>query len=126
MKKLLLTTLLMTSSVNVFAACSGTLVSDANATLSGKTLCVGSSGAWENQEYHQAGGALIDYKMGAGHSVDPTTQIGTWSASGASVTYSYTDGGSFIYSVYDLTGGNYCLQGATDVTATAKNGQVAC
>lgn len=70
--------------------------------LTGRTVCASLGGdRW--QERHVAGGALIDYKRGPGHAVDPTTQVGTWATSGAVgntiVTYSYTGGSSYAFTV---------------------------
>lgn len=91
--------------------------------LNNKMVCVKNtdvsktgSTPWYNQEWHQAaapsstGGQLWDYKMGSGHPVDPSKQIGSWNittntagAGGANcaVSYNYTDGNiTFNYNVF--------------------------
>lgn len=68
--------------------------------VSGNTMCAARGGdRW--QEYHQAGGALIDFKQGQGNPVDPTARVGSWSSNdGAStVTHDYGAGGSFTWLV---------------------------
>jgi hypothetical protein len=50
--------------------------------IAGTTVCV-ARGAERWQEYHAAGGDLIDYKRGPNHPVDPTKKVGTWSITGA-------------------------------------------
>ncbi len=99
--------------------------------LSLKTVCVGSTGNWTNQEYHTGvtSGDVVDYKKGNGDPVDPTTTIGTWAVSGSQVTYTYTAGGSFPYTVWqngDLTL-DFC-NGTTAVVSGAKviSGQGPC
>ena len=75
-----------------------------------KMVCVGSAGAWKNQEYHASSGAIVDYKRGpAGPgNNDPTSTIGTWSTGTAgegngntrgTITYTYTNGPTFTYMV---------------------------
>jgi len=67
--------------------------------LTNNTVCVGNGAPWDNQEWHQAGGNLWDWKRGDGHespsgTVDPTKQIGTWAINGgdAATTVDYTYG----------------------------------
>jgi hypothetical protein len=63
--------------------------------LTGNTVCVAKAGGgWENQEAHVSGGALVDYKRGPGHPVDPRAQVGTWaiSGTGANTAVSHTYG----------------------------------
>ncbi|MDP2783358.1 MAG: hypothetical protein Q8O38_02000 [Sulfurimicrobium sp.] len=109
-------------------------VSDPNVvanTLSGKTVCATNGGdKW--QEFHQAGGALIDYKKGPNDLVDKTKQVGTWStARGGSdslVTYNYGTGGTYSYEVH-LSGGIYTFCGvspAPTLDVTLLSGQVSC
>lgn len=116
MKNLILlpTVLFTVMAGDAIAACTGTQITDVSSPslstlLSGNTVCVGTnltnpSAPWNNQEQHKVGGTLTDYKLGAGHPVDPTSDIGTWniSGSGAStfVNYNYTDGGPVSYSVF--------------------------
>jgi hypothetical protein len=70
------------------------------AQLTGNMLCAARGGdRW--QEFHQSGGALIDFKLGPGHPVDPTEQVGTWTANDAAstVTHNYGAGGVFTWLV---------------------------
>lgn len=68
--------------------------------LTGNTMCaVRGSDRW--QELHRADFALIDYKRGPGHPVDPTEQVGTWTSNDAAstVTHNYGTGGVFTWLV---------------------------
>ena len=105
--------------------------------LQGKTVCAAlAADRW--QEYHATGLALIDYKRGPGHPVDPTEQVGTWSiiTTGPAsnpreeVRHSYTGGTSYQYRVCQI-GATYTFQqvspGSTTITgATILSGSVAC
>lgn len=99
------------------AACQGQLT--AATELSGKTLCVTKSNGDRFQEYHRADGALIDWKRGSTDPVDPTKQVGSWSAAGNEVVYTY---GSmeYRYTVYRPdNSNNFCLQGnGEEITPT--------
>jgi hypothetical protein len=59
--------------------------------ITGATICAArGSDRW--QEFHAANRDLIDYKRGAGHPVDPTRRVGTWTATNgnnATVTHTY-------------------------------------
>jgi hypothetical protein len=75
-------------------------------TLTNKMVCVGSAGAWKNQQYHATGGMITDYKGGPPRpgNKDPTSTVGTWSTNtGATnqglVTYTYIPGRAFTYMV---------------------------
>lgn len=98
MKKILIFAVTMFFGHQAFAACSGTLVTDANTALAGKTF-EGSGGGDSWQEQHKAGGVLCEYAQGTGHAVDPSHNVGTWSASGTdgSVTYNYNGGSSYTF-----------------------------
>ena len=69
--------------------------------ISGNTICAArGSDRW--QEQHRAGNQLWDYKQGSPHPTDPTTQVGTWSASNGSnvtVTHTYSVSGSYTWAV---------------------------
>jgi hypothetical protein len=75
-------------------------VSDLQTFLQSKMVCAKlSDRRW--QEHHQGAGAagsvLVDYKLGPGHPVDPTKQVGTWQATtgtASEVTYTY---GSLVF-----------------------------
>jgi hypothetical protein len=101
--------------------------------LTGRTVCaIRASERW--QEFHQSDGALIDWKRGPTDPVDPTKQVGTWSASNgtnADVTYNYGAGATYTFivcavpTVAAVT--SYTFIGPSTVTgATLRNGQVAC
>lgn len=102
------------------------------ARLSNNTVCVGSVGNWQNQEFHNASGTLTDWKQGSGSTVDPTADVGTWNVSGTGtgsvVNYNYGGGTQFSFTVWD-NGSNslsFC-NGATEaVLGTLKTGQGAC
>jgi hypothetical protein len=101
------------------------------ALLVGNTVCVASGSGWEAQEFHQSGGALIDWKQGSPHPVDPTKQVGNWTITGtgadARINYDY---GGTVYSntVWDNGDGTYsfCNQLGNETIGTIKTGQVAC
>jgi hypothetical protein len=100
--------------------------------LAGKTVCVGASPTFTSQEYHSGttGGSIIDYKRGSSDPKDPTTTIGSWSVSGNQVTYTYTSGGSYSYTVWQQSGGttfDFC-NGTTAIVSAAsiKAGQTGC
>lgn len=111
-------------------------VSNVQSLVSGRTLCAArGSDRW--QEFHNggpSGGALIDYKLGASHAVDPTTTVGAWSAqNGANslLTHSYTGGSSYPWMVCQVgTSSVYTLvstgAAGTITGATFLGGQVAC
>ena len=114
------------------AACSGTPLTQSQLTLilTSNTVCaVRSSERW--QELHQTGGALIDFKLGPGHPVDPSETVGSWSIGGnsvATVVYNYGSvGGTYSYQVYPNGGNNYSFcAGSTDLPTTIKAGGGAC
>ena len=108
-------------SIEAIAACTNNTRLNATAIsnlLGGNTVCVPKTNnatmTW--QELHvgtltSTSGALIDYKRGPGHAVDPSETVGTWSVSAngggnnqASVTHTYSGGGgSFTYSVHSIS-----------------------
>lgn len=101
-------------------------------TFGGKTVCVGSGGNWNNQEFHSGsgGGPIIDWKKGPSDPADPTKTIGAWSISGNTIIYNY-NGPTFTYSIWKQTNGSYdfCNGSATMVNVPAAQvltGQVAC
>lgn len=110
-------------------------VSNVSSLVGGNTLCAARGGdRW--QEFHQGtgqSGNLIDFKLGAGHPVDPTKTVGTWSSNnGANSNLTHTYGAqSFTWLVCQVgTANNYTLvsTGAvgTITGATVQAGQVAC
>lgn len=88
--------------------------------VSGKTMCAARAGErW--QEFHQGvgGGALIDWKLGPGSTVDPTETVGTWSTDDGNslLTHSYTGGPSYTWLV--------CINGGVlTLVSTASAGTV--
>lgn len=95
------------------AACQGQGINaTAASALSGKTLCVTKQNGDRFQEFHAPGGDLFDYKRGPGHAVDPTKKVGTWSAAGNNVVYTYGPGLVYQYTVYRRGNTNtFCLEG---------------
>ncbi len=98
--------------------------------VSGNTVCA-TSGTKTWQEQHRAGGQLWDYKKGPNDPVDPSKQVGTWSIAGNNVTYSYTGGPSYTYSIHGPSGGPYSFctgPNGTEVISGAyfKPGNASC
>lgn len=113
------------------AACTGNAMNQnqLNNTFPGNTVCA-ERGADRWQEFHQVGGALIDYKKGPSDPVDPTKQVGNWSVSGtgnnARMVYNYGSGGTYSYQVFS-NGGTYSFCNGNEVhNATVRSGQVSC
>ena len=78
---------------------------DVATLVTGNTACA-TRGSERWQEFHQAGGSLIDYKLGPTSTTDPSEKVGTWLAGVASrtnpqptVTYNYGSGGTYAYAV---------------------------
>lgn len=113
---------------NALAACRGQ--ASAGSGLSGKTLCYTKANGDRFQEYHAGGpnsGDVIDWKKGATDKVDPTKKVGTWSANGNNITYTYGSQ-SYTYAVFrNGNSNNFCLSGnGEEITPVVRNGQVAC
>ena len=124
------------------AACSpGTRLNATNisAILGGNTVCVPTTTiptmTW--QELHvgtstSTTGALIDFKRGPGHAVDPSETVGTWTVTGtgvgnSTVTHNYGAGGSYTYTVHSIGGTIYGFCGAgPEIVARIKPGSGAC
>lgn len=111
----------------------GTNGTTLSALLTNNTVCVGSAGNWQAQEYHQSGGNLIDFKKGASDPVDPTASVGSWSLSGtgtaARVNYNYGVAPIYNNAVWDHGNGTYsfCNQLGTETPVIyIKSGQVGC
>lgn len=126
--------LLASMSAGAMAACTpDTQVTGADvltAALQNNTLC-SRRGTDRWQEYHQAGGAVIDYKRGPSDKVDPSKQVGTWSVSGAGartkLTYNYGAGQSYNYTLHTNGRRGYSLCGGEgEILVTVRAGQVAC
>jgi hypothetical protein len=93
---------------------SATLISGAAlpALLGNKMVC-GNVGGEQWQEWHNgsSSGPVVDYKRGPGHSVDPSTTVGTYAVSGNTVTYTYGSQ-SYTYAVCLGNTGRYVFCGA--------------
>ena len=143
MKKLVLVAAIAGSlvSVEAIAACTGGTRLNAAAIstlLGGNTVCVPTATiptmTWQELHVGTSGGALIDYKRGPGHAVDPSQTVGTWSVSGSGngnsfVTHTYSGGGgSFTYSVHSISGAIYgfCTAAGVEIEARVKSGGGAC
>jgi phosphohistidine swiveling domain-containing protein len=103
--------------------------------ITGATICAArGNDRW--QEYHRAGGALIDFKRGPNDRVDPTRQVGTWTVThGANATVTHTYGpqsSSFTWALCRVNASNpvtYTMVSPTAGTITGVRvlaGQVAC
>lgn len=88
--------------------------------ISGNTVCA-SRGAEKWQEQHRTGGDLWDFKKGPGDPLDPSKQVGTWSIARNFVTYCYTGGLCYSYSVHGSGAGPYsfCYANGTEVVSGA-------
>ncbi|MBZ8138283.1 hypothetical protein CLD22_00010 [Rubrivivax gelatinosus] len=103
-----------------------------NSQIGGKTMCA-TRGNDRWQEFHQSGGALIDFKKGPNDPVDPSKQVGTWSlgSSGADtvLTHSYGAGQNYSWAVCSTGSASYTListSGAGSQNVTVVDGQRAC
>ena len=114
-------------SVEAMSDCSTNRVT-LRSEFAGYTFC-GKRGTESWQEEHQGTGngasALLDYKLGGGPSIDPRKQVGTWQASNGAnslVTYNYTGGASYTYSVYKIgTSADYSFcTGTTEVVRARR------
>lgn len=127
MKRLMIASVVLLAWVSgeAMASCTSPIVADPGSLLSGKTVCA-ILGSEEWQEYHNGGGSIVDYKRGSSDPVDPSKTVGTWNATGGSVTYNYGSGGTYSYEVHDNGGGSYTFCGARTIDATLRAGQVSC
>lgn len=134
MRSSILTTVVLLAGLPALAAadCSpSTRVTGNNLTnlITGNTVCA-TRGSEVWQEQHRAGGQLWDYKKGPGHPIDPSKQVGTWSISRNFVTYCYTGGICYSYSVHGSGTGPYsfCYPNGIEVVsgATFKPGYTSC
>lgn len=111
---------------------------DVAGLLRGKTICHGPVGNRNWQEYHNPNGTLTDYKLGPGHPVDPSEDVGSWGTENRGTSqnrdvvaiYDYGSGGKYSYRIYNQ-GGTYDFCAAqpdgTDVTgATLVGGNGGC
>ncbi len=105
-----------------YAQLSGTQISS---LLEGRTACYPAGGPpWTNQEAH-SGGTITDFKQGT-NPVDPSGPVGTYTISSGdpgTITYNYSSGPSFSYTVF---GSNSANAGTYDfcVGATPLAGRV--
>lgn len=86
-------------SLDAAAQCDpNTRINQLQTVLPGQTVCA-TRGSDRWQEEHRTvtggelfGGELWDYKMGPGHTIDPSTKLGDWSIGGSAnrqITYTY-------------------------------------
>jgi len=99
--------------------------------LSGMTICVGSANNWVNQEYLSGGttGPIYDWKKGPSDPKDPTAIVGQWTVVGDNVTFTYTAGGTFTFTVWRQAGGTLDFCNATTAVvsgALVRSGQGPC
>ena len=102
--------------------------------LTGNTVCVPAvtRPTMEAQELHRADGALIDFKRGPTHPVDPSKQVGTWAVTGTDgrgifVTHRYSGGQAYTYAVWRNVDGTHSFCSANpEVKARIKTGGGAC
>jgi len=87
MKKAVLVGALSIIVGNAYAVCPGNAVPDAGFVLSGKRIDAAVGGDWK--EIHCSSGDLKKVGTGTSTGVDPTTVIGSWSATESDVTYKY-------------------------------------
>jgi hypothetical protein len=132
MKCLMVTSMVLLAGISgeVMAACSDPQVTGSGLTtlIAGNTVCA-MRGGEQWQEQHRTDTTLWDYKKGPSDPVDPTKQVGSWSIASNTVTYAYTGGPSFTYSVHGPTGGPYSFcTGSTEVVGGAifKTGSSSC
>jgi hypothetical protein len=121
----------------VFASCTGPFLTSTNlhTVLDGNTAWVGAHTPNATTcEYH-SGGTVIDWKKGASDPVDPTKAVGTYtiagSPTGATVSYTYNNGGGTYKYLVTSTGSNtynFCISSApfTTYSVTVLSGQTAC
>jgi len=160
MKRIILPSVLLLMGVTeeAMAACAEDLpncytqVTDLTGFLPNKTVCDGSSGNWNGQEWHSGSSGqaknLIDYKEGRtppytnslsnpnSNPYGPSEPVGTWSISGDTVTYGYYNdtnnpaAGTVNYSnqVWQKKDGTYdfCDGNTLKANVTIQTGQGAC
>ena len=133
MKRLVVISIVLLAGISgeAVAACSDPQVTGSALTtlISGQTVCA-TRGTEKWQEQHRSDGTLWDYKKGPNDPVDPTKQVGTWSIDTSlnTVTYSYTGGPSYTYSVHGPAGGPYsfCTGGSETVGGATFTGGQSC
>lgn len=89
---LLLPVVITLMSAEAMADCTNSnLLTNAGNSLNGKRIqATGGGDSWNEVHYgNPQGGTLCEVALGQGHPVDPSHVVGSWSASGNSVTYSY-------------------------------------
>lgn len=105
---------LLSSSLDVMAACGGQVV-DPRPVLTPSVMITAGSGGDSWHEVQCANGQLWDLKQGAGHPVDPSGFVGTWSMTSDSVTHSYDQAYTYQLRRTGSAGSpSYCLDGADD------------
>ena len=127
---------LLASAGQAQAACTGNTRISSVTTLSNllqnKTVCFPATTVdpmtWQEKHVRVGAattGALIDFKRGPGHPVDPSETVGTWTVAGnnggqqAAVTHDYGGGATYTYTVHDNGDGthSFCNGGQEFITA---------
>lgn len=133
---LILTILPLSANAGDCTSNAGTPVTDFS-VFAGNTVCGTSSTNTDTwQEWHQGsapvGGTLTEYALGSGDPVDPTHDVGSWSATPGTntITYNYGAGQVYPFDVY-VIGSTYIFCGTGGATnevarATVKGGQQGC
>ena len=114
---------LLASAGQAQAACTGNTRISSVTTLSNllgnKTVCFPATTVdpmtWQEKHVRVGAattGALIDFKRGPGHPVDPSATVGTWTVTGsngqnARVVHDYGAGVTYSYSVHDNGDGTH-------------------
>lgn len=95
------------------------LVADAAAVVADQRF-IGGNSAEEWREEHCPNGDLVKVAEGPGHPVDPTKVVGRWLVRGSpsSITYEYTDGPRYIFTLHrDGAQYHFCGSAATVVAS---------
>lgn len=119
------------------AACTPPLMTAAQiqTLLAGNTACVGHTPTAQWSEWHNGGatGTVVDWKLGTGNAVDPTTAVGTYriatGITAGTVTYTYTVGGTYAYNVQQGSTSPYVFcntSGSPSFSVTVNPGQGPC
>ena len=126
---------LLASAGQAQAACTGntrvTSVTTLSNLLGNKTVCFPATTVdpmtWQEKHVRDGAettGALIDFKRGPGHPIDPSETVGTWTVTGingqnARVTHDYGGGNTYTYTVHVNSDGTHSFCGAGQEFITA-------
>ena len=124
MKKVMFAGLVLAfGAVGVSADCT-TDPAVAASVLAGKSI--DASGGGENwKESHCGSGASGElWKVGAGSTVDPAAEIGTWSVAGNDVTYDYGTGGTYTWTLHKNSSDTYFFCNGSSQVASGTLGSL--